>query len=168
MTRVMERAVPRGAKMAGGAKRTGRRRVAILGATGSIGCGAIEVCRHLADRFEIRALTAVTSWKKLAEQALEVHPAIVALNDKSTNEAPSENLRALRDAILGTPIKLVTGPHAMEEIARRADVDIVVAAVVGAAGLAPVIAAARAGKVIALANKEALVVAGSIVMPAAR
>jgi 1-deoxy-D-xylulose-5-phosphate reductoisomerase len=146
----------------------GRKRVAILGATGSIGCNAIDVCRHLADRFEIKALTAVTSWKKLAEQALEVKPAIVALNDRSTEADPSENLAALRDAVLGTGIKLVTGGAAMEEIARREDVDIVVAAVVGAAGLAPVIAAAKAGKTIALANKEALVVAGSIVMPAAK
>jgi 1-deoxy-D-xylulose-5-phosphate reductoisomerase len=148
---------------------TGRRkRVAILGATGSIGCNAIDVCRHLSDRFEIKALTAVTSWKKLAEQALEAKPAMVALNDRSTEADPSDNLAALRDAVLGTGIKLVTGANAMEEIARRDDVDIVVAAVVGAAGLAPVIAAARAGKTIALANKEALVVAGSIVMPAAK
>ncbi len=145
-----------------------RKRVAILGATGSIGCSAIEVCRHLSHRFEIKALTAVTSWKKLAEQALETQPAIVALNDRTTEEKPSDNLAALRDAILGTPIKLVAGPHAMEEIARRKDVDIVVAAVVGAAGLAPVIAAAEAGKTIALANKEALVVAGSIVMSSAK
>ena len=118
MTRAMERAVMQEAKNQGRGGKSGRRRVAILGATGSIGCGAIEVCRHLAERFEIRSLTAVTSWKKLAEQALEVHPAMVALNDKSTQEAPSENLRALRDAVLGTPIKLVTGPNAMAEIAR--------------------------------------------------
>jgi 1-deoxy-D-xylulose-5-phosphate reductoisomerase len=163
----------RGAGGAGGAaevkgRGAGKKRVAILGATGSIGCNAIDVCRHLADRFEVKALTAVTSWKKLAEQALEVKPAMVALNDRSTESDPSENLAALRDAVLGTGIKLVTGGSAMEEIARRDDVDIVVAAVVGAAGLAPVIAAARAGKTIALANKEALVVAGSIVMPAAK
>ncbi|MCL2649075.1 MAG: 1-deoxy-D-xylulose-5-phosphate reductoisomerase, partial [Phycisphaerales bacterium] len=145
-----------------------KRRVAILGATGSIGTSAIHVCRHLADQFEIHSLTAVTSWKKLAELALEVRPQFVALNDKSTHEHPSDNLAALRDAVLGTPIKLVTGPRAMEEIVTRDDVDIVVAAVVGAAGLAPVIAAAKAGKTIALANKEALVVAGSIVMPTAR
>src|SRR4051812_38718943 len=142
--------------------------VAILGATGSIGTNAIDVCRHLADRCEIHSLTAVTSWKKLAEQALEIRPKKVALNDKSTHDHPSENLRALKDALLGTGIDVITGPHAMEEIARSDDVDTVVAAVVGAAGLAPVIAAAAAGKTIALANKEALVVAGSIVMPTAR
>src|SRR3954468_15478014 len=87
----------------------GKKRVAILGATGSIGCSAIEVCKHLSDRFEIKALTAVTSWKKLAEQALEARPAIVALNDRSTEADPSENLAALRDAMLGSGIKLVTG-----------------------------------------------------------
>jgi 1-deoxy-D-xylulose-5-phosphate reductoisomerase len=145
-----------------------RRRVAILGATGSIGTNAIDVCTHLKDQFEIHSLTAVTSWKKLAEAALDVRPRFVALNDKSPADHPSENLKALHDHILGTGIELVTGPHAMEEIATRPEVDTVVAAVVGAAGLAPVIAAAKAGKTIALANKEALVVAGSIVMPTAR
>jgi len=149
-------------------KKSRKTRVAILGATGSIGCNAIDVCRHLHEQFEIHSLTAVTSWKKLAEQALEIRPKMVALNDKSTDDHPSENLRALRDQLLGTGIKLITGPHAMEEIVTRDEVDAVVAAVVGAAGLAPVIAAAKAGKTIALANKEALVVAGSIVMPTAK
>ncbi len=150
------------------ASRSRRKRVAILGATGSVGSNAIDVCRNLPEEFEIHSLTAVTSWKKLAEQAMEARPRFVALNDHSTRESPSDNLAALRDAILGTGIELVTGPHAMEEIASREDVDAVVAAVVGAAGLAPVIAAAKAGKTIALANKEALVVAGSIVMPTAK
>jgi len=145
-----------------------RTRVAILGATGSIGTNAIDVCRHLSERFEIHSLTAVTSWKKLAEHALETRPKMVALNDHSPADRPSENLRALTDALLGTGIQVITGPHAMEEIATRPEVDTVVAAVVGAAGLAPVIAAAKAGKTIALANKESLVVAGSIVMPTAR
>ena len=149
------------------ATRPRRNRVAILGATGSIGTNAIDVCRHMADRFEVHSLTAVTSWKKLAEQALETHPKMVALNDKSTARAPSDNLRALTDALLGTGIDIITGPRAMEDIVTRPEVDTVVAAVVGAAGLAPVIAAAKAGKTIALANKEALVVAGSIVIPAA-
>jgi 1-deoxy-D-xylulose-5-phosphate reductoisomerase len=144
-----------------------KRQVAILGATGSIGANAIDVCRHMSERFEVHSLTAVTSWKKLAEQALECRPRMVALNDKSHAAEPSENLRALRDALLGTDIDIITGPHAMEMIVNRPEVDIVVAAVVGAAGLEPVIAAARAGKTIALANKEALVVAGSIVIPAA-
>lgn len=145
-----------------------RTRVAILGATGSIGTSAIDVCRHLADRFEVHSLTAVTSWKKLAEQALEYKPKMVALNDRSTFAKPSDNLRALKDTLLGTGIDIITGARAMEEIATRPEVDTVVAAVVGAAGLAPVIAAAKAGKTIALANKEALVVAGSIVMPTAQ
>jgi 1-deoxy-D-xylulose-5-phosphate reductoisomerase len=159
-------AAVRGSEVAGEKGR--RRRVAILGATGSIGVNSIDVCRHLKERFEVHSLTAVTSWKKLAEQALEVRPQMVALNDKSTEDAPSENLKALRDALLGTGIRIVTGPHAMEEIVAREEVDAVVAAVVGAAGLAPVIAAAKAGKTIALANKEALVVAGSIVIPTAK
>src|ERR1044071_3566867 len=109
---------------------TRKRRVAILGATGSIGVSSIDVCRHLNDRFEIIALTAVTSWKKLAEQALEARPKLVALNDKSSLHDPSDNLAALRDAILGAGIKLITGPSAMQDIVTRDDVDIVVAAVV--------------------------------------
>jgi 1-deoxy-D-xylulose-5-phosphate reductoisomerase len=145
-----------------------RKRVAILGATGSIGTNAIDVCRHLSERFAIHSLTAVTSWKKLAEQALETRPRRVALNDQSTAASPSENLRALQDALLGTGIEIVTGPHAMERIASCEEVDMVVAAVVGAAALAPVIAAAKAGKTICLANKEALVMGGAIVIPAAR
>ncbi len=114
-----------------------RNRVAILGATGSIGTSAIDVCRHLTDRFEIHSLTAVTSWKKLAEQALEIRPKMVALNDKSTAHEPSDNLKALHDALLGTGIELITGPHAMEEIARSSEFDTVVAAVVGATPALP-------------------------------
>lgn len=150
------------------ATKSKKKRVAILGATGSIGTNAIDVCTHLADRFEIHSLTACTSWKKLYEQAVATNPWYVGLNDNSTSDHPSENLRALRDHLLGTGIKLVTGPNAMSDLVRQPEVDIVVAAVVGAAGLAPCIAAAEAGKTIALANKEALVVAGSIVMPTAR
>src|SRR6476646_7254047 len=100
-----------------------RTRVAILGATGSIGTNAIDVCTHMKDQFEIHSLTAVTSWKKLAEAALDVRPKYVALNDKSTADHPSENLKALRDHILGTGIEMVTGPHAMEEIVTRPEVD---------------------------------------------
>jgi 1-deoxy-D-xylulose-5-phosphate reductoisomerase len=146
----------------------GKRQVCILGATGSIGVNAIDVCRHLSDEFQIHSLTACTSWRKLSEQALEVGPRAVALNDDSTPRAMTDNLRALRDALLGTNIEMVIGPQAMEDLVSRDEVDIVVAAVVGAAGLKPVIAAAKAGKTIALANKEALVVAGSIVMPTAK
>ena len=145
-----------------------RRRVVILGATGSIGTNAIDVCTHLSDAFEIEALTACTSWKKLAEQARAVRPKFVGLNDASTESKPTANLKALREALAGTGVEVVCGARAMEDLVSRREVDIVVAAVVGAAGLKPVIAAAKAGKTIALANKEALVVAGSLVMPTAR
>ena len=111
------------------ARKATRRSVCILGATGSIGTNAINVCTHLKDQFEIHSLTACTSWKKLSEQSLEVRPKMVALNDKSSIAKPSENLRALRDQLLGTGIEMVVGPHAMEEIVVRDDVDIVVAAV---------------------------------------
>lgn len=133
--------------------------VAILGSTGSIGCNTLEVVKHLGAGYQIRALAAGSSWKKLAEQALATRPQVVALHD-------DKHLSELRNALAGTSINVVSGPDAMVEIACRPDVQVLVAAVVGAAGLRPVLAAAEAGKNIALANKEALVVAGVLVMPA--
>src|SRR5450759_2327954 len=112
-----------------------RRRVVILGATGSIGSNAIDVCTHLSDEFEIEALTACTSWKKLAEQARAVRPGYVGLNDASTEGKPTANLKALRAALEGTDVEVVCGEQAMADLVTRPDVDIVVAAVVGAAGL---------------------------------
>jgi 1-deoxy-D-xylulose-5-phosphate reductoisomerase len=140
---------------------TARKRIAILGSTGSIGCNAIEVVQHLGEGYSITALGAGSNWKKLAEQALAVRPKVVALAEESTN------LKELKNALAGTGIDVQCGPAAMVAIAQRDDVDVIVASVVGAAGLAPVLAAAECGKTIALANKEALVVAGALVMPLA-
>jgi len=140
------------------------RRVAVLGSTGSIGAQTLEVVESLnrcGGAFEITALAASTSWQKLAQQARTARPRRVALHDHA-------HLANLREALHGTGIEVHNGSQAMTDIAASADVDIVVAAVVGAAGLRPVMAAAQAGKTIALANKEALVVAGALVMPLAR
>lgn len=137
------------------------RRVAILGATGSIGCNAVQVVQHLGHPYKVQALAAATSWKKLASLARDSAPAVVAL--ENPRHAPD-----LANALADTPITILHGTDALVQLATRDDVDIVVAAVVGAAGLRPVLAAAEAGKTIALANKEALVVAGALVMPAAR
>lgn len=137
------------------------RRVAILGSTGSIGCNTINVVQHLQENFRVQALAAASSWKKLAEQALATRPQVVALDH-------AECVPPLTKALEGSGIHVTHGSEALVEIARRPDVDVVVAAVVGAAGLRPVLAAAEAGKLIALANKEALVVAGALVMPAVK
>jgi len=138
------------------------RRIAILGSSGSIGTQTLDVVRNLGPGYKIQALAAATSWKTLAQQAHQCRPQVVALSNGS------KHTTELAAALADLPVTILHGPEALVQIAQRDDVDTVVAAVVGAAGLEPVIAAARAGKTIALANKEALVVAGSIVMPTAR
>ena len=138
------------------------RRIAVLGSSGSIGTQTLDVVANLGPHYQIQALAAATSWKTLAQQARTWRPKVIALSDGRKHAAD------LAAALHDLPINILHGPDALVEIARREDVDTVVAAVVGAAGLRPVIAAVEAGKTVALANKEALVVAGSIVMPAAR
>ena len=136
-------------------------RVAILGSTGSIGCNALDVIDSLGERFQVAALSAHTRAEQLLAQVRRYRPAAVAL----TCDAPDPAVcRQLAD--LGAQVYL--GPAAMAEMVRREDIDIVLAAVVGAAGLPAVLAAVQAGKRLALANKEALVVAGSLLVPEAR
>ncbi len=141
----------------------GQRRLAVLGSTGSIGVNTLAVARHLGPAFAITGLAASRNWKKLAQQAREVQPAVVILSSPETG-LDSQALQAEVEEY-GTVVD--TGPLAMDRLVERPDVDMVCAAVVGAAGLSPVLKAAQAGKSIALANKEALVVAGGLVMPAA-
>ena len=143
-----------------GQKHAGRR-IAVLGATGSIGCSTVEVVEHLGEGYQITALAGGSNWKKLAEQAKKLRPEVVVINEGRHEEE-------LRQALTGTGVRVVSGAEAMVELARREDIDTIVAAVVGAAGLRPVLAAAEGGKTIALANKESLVVAGSLVMPLAK
>jgi 1-deoxy-D-xylulose-5-phosphate reductoisomerase len=142
---------------------TGQRRLAVLGSTGSIGVNTLAVAKHLGPSFRITGLAASRNWKQLAQQAREVHPAVVILSSPET-EVDSQALRAAVEKF-GSAVD--TGPQAMDRLVERPDVDMVCAAVVGAAGLSPVLKAAAAGKWIALANKEALVVAGGLVMPLA-
>jgi len=132
-----------------------KRRLALLGATGSIGRSCLEVLRHHPDRFELVALGALGSRPdELLAAVREFRPRFVAVADP----AAGERLRA--DLPAGT--ELATGDGALVLAAVHPDVDLVVAAVVGAAGLAPVHAALAAGRRVALANKEALVVAGGL------
>ena len=142
------------------------RGIAVLGSTGSIGTNTLNVMAHLAKQgqpFEVIGLAAASNWRKLAQQALEFKPKVVIL----TQPASAGDLAELKAALAHTDIQVLTGDSAVAGLARRDDVAVVAASVVGAAGLAPVLAAAEAGKWIALSNKEALVVAGCLVMPLA-
>jgi len=131
----------------------------ILGSTGSIGLSTLDVVARHADRYRVVALSANRNVEKLLQQCLDYKPDYAVLADHS--RLPELEKR-LRDQGLNT--RLLSGVAGLEEIATLSEVDYVMAAIVGAAGLLPVMAAARAGKRILLANKEALVVAGPLFM----
>lgn len=136
-----------------------RRRIAVLGSTGSIGRQTLDVARAFPDHFQIVALAAHGSVALLAEQAREFQPALVALT--TDDPAAREQAHALLPDAL-------CGPEGLTAAATHPDVDMVVAATSGLVGVEPTLAAIHAGKMIALANKETLVMAGHLVMPAAR
>jgi len=137
-------------------------RIAILGSTGSIGTSALEVARTHADRLEVVALAAATNVAAMAKQIVEFRPRAVAM-------AGGEAMDRLRAALGGSPAEICgVGNDGLIEIATHPDVDIVLCASSGTAALDAVLAAIEAGKTIALANKEVLVMAGGIVMDAAR
>jgi 1-deoxy-D-xylulose-5-phosphate reductoisomerase len=137
------------------------KRIAILGSTGSIGCNALEVIAGLGPGYAVTALSGYRNYDKLLEQVRRWKPAAVALADADPDPVVLAQLKSL-----GTEV--YAGPGGLSELVTRDDVDVVLAAVVGAAGLPAVLAAVRAGKTIALANKESLVVAGSLLMAEAR
>lgn len=132
------------------------KQITILGSTGSIGTQTLDVVRQHRDAFTVYALTAHRSVEMLIEQALEFNPAVVCIADESCYPR-------LRDALSDLPIKVMAGENALKEIVTMPAIDVVVAAMVGYAGLPPTIAAIKAKKTIALANKETLVVAGEII-----
>jgi 1-deoxy-D-xylulose-5-phosphate reductoisomerase len=134
------------------------KRVAVLGSTGSIGCNTLDVIEHLGADFKITALSAHRQTGKLMEQVRRHRPAVVAVTDPESRE---HVLPALTE--LGVPVV-----DSAADLVRRDDVDVVVAAVVGAAGLPAAFATVEAGKTLALANKESLVCAGSLLIPLAR
>jgi len=138
-----------------------KKNIALLGSTGSIGRSSIEVIEALADRCRLVAATSHTNAGLLAQQARRLHIPRVAL----TNPALVDQLE---NDLHGTDTEVLAGPEQLEAFACDPDIDILIVAVVGAAALPAVLAAARAGKTIAIANKEALVVAGSLVMPLAK
>ena len=138
-----------------------KKRLAILGCTGSIGVQALEVIRENADLFCAEVLVANSSADKLIEQALEFEPNAVVIADESQYQKVKEALQA-RD------IKVFAGTKAVEQIVEMETIDMVVASIVGYAGLASTINAIKHNKQIALANKETLVVAGELVTALAR
>ena len=137
------------------------RRISVLGATGSIGDSALDVIARHPDHLVVMGLTAHRHWQKLAELCRRHRPAIAALSDPVAAHSLE---RAL--AGQGLPTRVLAGEAGLIEAAALPQADTVVAAIVGAAGLKPTMAAARAGKRILLANKEALVIGGAVFMAA--
>jgi 1-deoxy-D-xylulose-5-phosphate reductoisomerase len=138
-----------------------RQRVCILGATGSVGSSTLDVMALHPERYEVFALTAAHRVDALAALCLRWQPRFAVVST-------AEQAAALRSLITGTTTEVLHGPQALCDVAAHPDADSVMAAIVGAAGLRPCIAAARAGKRLMLANKEALVVGGQLFMDAVR
>ena len=134
------------------------KQLCILGSTGSIGTQTLDVVRAYPERYGVYALCANKSIDLLVAQAKEFHPEVVCIADESLYEALSSQLSAIH-----FEGKVWTGADAIAEVVTMGSADIVVAAMVGYAGLRPTIEAIKAGKTIALANKETLVVAGEII-----
>ncbi|MEZ5478545.1 MAG: 1-deoxy-D-xylulose-5-phosphate reductoisomerase [Thiolinea sp.] len=140
-----------------------RKWISILGATGSIGVSTLDVLMRHPDEFQVFALTAQRNVERLLAQCLQCHPVYAVMVD----EAAAEQLeRALREA--GSATRVLAGTGGLEQVAADPQTDYVMAAIVGAAGLVPTLAAARAGKRVLLANKEALVMSGQLFMDAVR
>ncbi|MCD7915780.1 MAG: 1-deoxy-D-xylulose-5-phosphate reductoisomerase [Tannerellaceae bacterium] len=133
-----------------------KRRLAILGSTGSIGTQALEVVHAHPDLFEIYALTANNQVDVLIEQAQKFMPEVVVI-------ANEQKYPELKEALEDLPVKVWAGTEAIAQVVQSEPIDMVLTAMVGYAGLLPTISAIKAGKAIALANKETLVVAGELV-----
>lgn len=134
-----------------------KKKIAILGSTGSIGTQALEVIRQFPERFSVEALTAMSQADLLIKQAIEFMPnAVVIGNEKYFHEVKS--------ALMPHNIKVFAGEDSLCQIVHMDEIDLVLSALVGFSGLKPTLCAIEAGKHIALANKETLVVAGDLVM----
>ena len=142
---------------------TGRQRVAILGSTGSVGTSTLDVVARHPDRFEVVGLTSYQRTELLVQQCLQFRPRVAVL----PTAARAAEVRAALQAA-GSATEVQHGALALCELAAASDVDSVMASIVGAAGLPPCMAAARAGKRLLLANKEALVVGGALFMHAVK
>ena len=134
-----------------------KQRLSILGSTGSIGVQTLDIVAENPELFEVTSLVAGRNWELLARQAIEFDVDSVVIGDESKYEA-------LKEALAQYPIKVYAGSDSICQVVRSSEVDVVVNALVGYAGLHPTIAAIEAGKKLALANKESLVVGGDLVM----
>ena len=135
--------------------------VAILGSTGSIGTQALEVIRSYPDKFDLQVITAQSNTKLLIEQAKQFQPNAVVIGDE-------DKYQEVKDALFSEDIHVYAGSQALCQVVEFHEVNVVLTALVGYAGLRPTLAAIEAGKDIALANKETLVVAGELVTARAR
>ena len=140
-----------------------KQRLVILGSTGSVGTSTLDVVARHPDRFEVLALTAATQVPLLLQQCLQFQPRFAVMVS-----APHAQELAAQLAAHGAPTRVLQGDAALSEVAAHEEADAVMAAIVGAAGLAPCLAAARAGKRLLLANKEALVVGAELFMRTVR
>ena len=139
----------------------GRKKIAILGSTGSIGTQALEVISAHSDAFEVVVLTAQSNADLLISQAQAFRPSHVVIGDEAKYDQVKQALSAM-------PIQVMAGSKSLEEVVVLEEVDVVLTALVGYAGLLPTVKAIQAKKTIALANKETLVVAGAFIMPLAK
>jgi 1-deoxy-D-xylulose-5-phosphate reductoisomerase len=137
------------------------KQLAILGSTGSIGVNTLDVIRTHPDRFKVVALTAAKQIERLAEQCIEFRPSIAVVADAN---GAAQLSQLLKDKRIATQV--LYGPQALVSAVTESGCDTVMAAIVGAAGLVPTLAAAKAGKRVLLANKEALVMSGNLFMQA--
>lgn len=138
-----------------------KKKIAILGSSGSIGTQALEVIEEQSHLFEVEVLTVNRNADLLIEQALKFRPNAVVIVDET-------NYQKVKDALFEEDIMVYTGQEALEQVVEYKEIDIVLTALVGYAGLKPTISAINAGKTIALANKETLVVAGELITKLAR
>jgi 1-deoxy-D-xylulose-5-phosphate reductoisomerase len=138
-----------------------KRNIAILGSTGSIGTQTLEVIRQQPDRFGVEVLTAQNNADLLIKQALEFKPNVVVIG----NEA---HYQKVHNALDSHDVKVYSGENALKAVVEMDTVDVVLTALVGYSGLLPTVHAIKAGKTIALANKETLVVAGHLIMQLAK
>lgn len=137
------------------------KRIAILGSTGSIGTQALDVVQQHPEAFNVEVLSAGNNADLLIEQAIKYKPNAVVIGDAS-------KYRMVKDALWNDNVKVYAGAEALEQIVESTEIDLVLTALVGAAGLRPTVRAIEAGKTIALANKETLVVAGDLVTALAK
>lgn len=131
------------------------KRIVILGSTGSIGASTLDIISKFPDQFSVLGLVAGTSDDKLEEQIRTFHPELVALHD-------IQAAKRLRERLPPASVKILAGPEGIQEVACHPDSDLVISAIVGAAGLVPTLAAISAGRRVALANKEPMVMAGQL------